>query len=122
VTRPDPELARFRYPEDWPEVAGDVRERAGGRCECRGECQDPFCNSGQQPDRRCKTQDQRHYPPLAVVALDANPSNAGTLGDRPNLRAFCQACADGLRYGLRRADPRRAPTDRRPAHQATLDL
>lgn len=28
-----------RYPDDWPEISRRIRfDRAGGRCECRGEC------------------------------------------------------------------------------------
>jgi hypothetical protein len=30
---------RARYPADWPEISRRIRfDRAGGRCECAGEC------------------------------------------------------------------------------------
>jgi len=121
MSRPDVELSSYRYPEDWPEVAADVRARAGDRCECRGECGSPYCNAPHQADQRCKMQERRHFPRHAVVALDHNPEHAGNLGDRPNLRAFCPACADSHRYGLQRA-PGDPGALRRPAPQTALDL
>lgn len=122
MSRPDLELARFRYPDDWPEITDQVRDRAGGRCECRGECADPYCTIVQSPDGRCKTQEERHFPRLAVVALDHNPSNSGSLANRPNLRAFCQACADAHRYGLLRRAAPGAGEVRPRARQTALDL
>lgn len=29
---------RERYPKDWPAISKRIRERSGGKCECRGEC------------------------------------------------------------------------------------
>ena len=30
---------RARYPKEWPAISKRIRfERAGGRCECEGEC------------------------------------------------------------------------------------
>jgi hypothetical protein len=35
-----------RYPANWPALRQAVLERAGGRCECQGEC-------GSHPQERC---------------------------------------------------------------------
>ncbi len=29
---------RHRYPPDWPQISLAIKERAGWRCECEGEC------------------------------------------------------------------------------------
>ena len=122
---PDPEQASHSYPEGWSAIAAEVQERAGGRCECLGECRNPFCPSGQDPAGRCIMQEQRHYPRLWVVALDRNPCNSGTLADRPNLRAFCASCADAFLWELKQK-PAQDPGDLTPrraaAVQGTLDL
>jgi hypothetical protein len=122
VSRPDPDVVRFRYPDDWPEVVDDVRGRAGDRCECRGECCNPFCSSSQDAEHRCKVQELRHYPRHTVVPLDHNPSNAGRLGERPNLRAFCPACTDAFRYDLKRRHPQDPAPARARAEQTALEL
>lgn len=40
-----PENAK-RYPKDWKDVSLAIKERAGWRCECKGEC-------GLHPEARC---------------------------------------------------------------------
>lgn len=38
---------RALYPANWKALSKRIRhERAGNRCECRGECGDPFCRHG----------------------------------------------------------------------------
>lgn len=32
------ESQRSRYPANWADISKRIRERAGGACECRGEC------------------------------------------------------------------------------------
>jgi len=125
MSRLELEPTAYRYPEDWPAIAAEVRGRAGGRCECLGECRNPFCPGAQDPDGRCTMQEQRHFPPLWVVALDRNPSNAGQIDDRPNLRAFCASCADAYLYDLKERPRGKDPVPKgasRPAVQVTLDL
>lgn len=123
MSRPLVESA-YRYPEDWPAIAEEVRSRAGGRCECRGECANPWCSSGQEKYQRCIMQEVRYWPRLAVLALDHNPMNCGQIENRPNLRAFCQSCTDSYRYDLKRRpekDPGEVPP-RTQAEQGSLDL
>ncbi len=75
-----------RYPPDWPAISRSIKERAGWRCECQGEC-------GRHEDR-C----DRHHGDLIPLTgakvvlttahLDHQPENC----DPGNLRAFCQRC------------------------------
>lgn len=84
---------RDRYPADWPEISRSIKEdRAGGRCECRGECGRPFAHV--DVDDRCRN---RHGQPaygtgsrvvLTTAHLDHTPENC----DPANLRAMCQGC------------------------------
>ncbi|MEU1550268.1 hypothetical protein [Nocardia sp. NPDC005745] len=84
---------RDRYPPDWPEISQRIRfGRAGGRCECLGEC-------GRPPDHldadgRCRN---RHNAPahgtgstvvLTTAHLDHTPEHCAD----DNLRAMCQGC------------------------------
>ncbi len=81
-----------RYPDDWSEISDRIRfARAGGRCECIGEC-------GLHRGRRCT---ELHGKPaiyargkvvLTTAHLDHVPENV----DDDNLRAMCQRCH--LRY------------------------
>lgn len=77
-----------RYPDDWPAISERIRTvRAGGRCECRGEC-------GRGHRARCRAwhghphPDTRSLVVLTVAHLDHQPENCAD----DNLRAMCQAC------------------------------
>lgn len=80
------------YPRNWRQISKSIRfGRAGGRCECTGEC-------GASHEGRCEA---RHGQPspytgskvvLTTGHLDHTPENC----DPGNLRAFCQRCH--LRY------------------------
>lgn len=130
MNRPDPERSTYRYPDDWPAIVEEIRQRAGGRCECAGECGNPWCPSGQDPERRCKVQEVRHFPRFQVVALDRNPMNSGSIGRRQNLRAFCESCADSWLFGFQhkpagdRGDRERpsSPGQGRAGRAAPLEL
>lgn len=88
-----------RYPLNWPEISNYIRfERAGGRCECDGEC-------GRGHDGRCEALHQEPHPQTGsnVILTTAHLGTDlpdGTPGDkhdkmdvRPeNLKAMCQAC------------------------------
>jgi len=83
---------RDRYPADWPAISLAVKDRAGWRCECEGECGRPVEHlSG---DSRCRN---RHGAPaygtgskvvLTTAHLDHTPENC----DPANLKAMCQGC------------------------------
>lgn len=80
---------RDRYPPEWADISKSIRfDRAGGRCECEGEC-----GRGTH-DGRCPN---RHGEPaygtgsrvvLTTAHLDHTPEHC----DPENLRAMCQGC------------------------------
>lgn len=80
---------RDRYPADWDAISTRIKtERAGGRCECMGEC-GRGTHEGRCPNR--------HGEPaygtgsrvvLTTAHLDHTPENC----DDDNLRAMCQGC------------------------------
>lgn len=80
-----------KYPDDWPDIRRRILARAGGRCECLGECD---LHSG----RRCVEVNRtaaahaRGKIVLTVAHLDHDTSN----NDESNLKAMCQRCH--LRY------------------------
>ena len=99
---------RALYPPDWPKISRQIRfERAGGRCECRGECgsthpvpEHPWsAPAGYVPgEKRCprthgailtnvRTRAEMRVV-LTVAHLNHDP---GDCRDE-NLRAMCQAC------------------------------
>jgi hypothetical protein len=81
-----------RYPPDWPEISQRIRfDRAGGRCECTGQC-------GLHRGRRCV---EEHGKPakfargkivLTTMHLNHTPEDCRD----ENLLAGCQRCH--LRY------------------------
>ena len=79
-----------RYPPDWAEISAGIRfGRAGGRCECEGEC-----GTGRHQDHRCEAEHGQPSPytgstvVLTTAHLDHDPPNV----DPANLRGFCQLC------------------------------
>ena len=84
---------RARYPEDWPEISHRIRfVRAGGRCECRGECGRPTDHLAD--DGRCRN---RHDQPAwstgsSVVLTTAHRDHTPEHCDDDNLFAACQGC------------------------------
>lgn len=110
------------YPANWPEISRAINERAGGRCECEGECGLHKTHPG---PRRCT---ERHgnkarwaagYVVLTVAHLNHTPADC-----RPeNLKAMCQRCH--LRYDTdhhihsRRQRERR---EREAAGQTTFEI
>jgi len=80
---------RRRYPPNWRQISLNIRTvRAGGRCECYGEC-GRRTHAGRCPNRN----GQPAYGTFAKVVLtvahlDHTPENC----DPGNLRAMCQGC------------------------------
>lgn len=79
---------RHRYPPDWSTISAAIRfGRAGGRCECWGDC--GFDHRG-----RCLAVHGDPAPlsgrpvVLTTAHLDHVPENV----ERGNLRAWCQRC------------------------------
>lgn len=84
-----------RYPPDWPDIVRAVRARAGGRCECTGEC-------GAHVGRCCARHGDPLENPSRFVVLTsahlwrgpcAEHHAAGVkCGDLEHLKGMCQAC------------------------------
>ncbi|MFC5144258.1 hypothetical protein [Streptomyces aureoversilis] len=80
---------RDRYPADWAEISQRIRfERAGGRCECLGEC-----GRGTHDGRCPNVHGSEAYGTgsrviLTTAHLDHTPKNCSP----DNLRAMCQGC------------------------------
>ena len=79
---------RARYPKDWQAISLTIKQRAGWRCECAGEC-----GRGTH-EGRCTN---RHRQPaygtgskviLTTAHLDHTPENC----EPENLKAMCQGC------------------------------
>lgn len=90
---------RARYPRDWKAISARIRfERAGGRCECTGEC-------GQDHGGRCDATHGEAHPHtgsivvLTVMHMDHQPEN----NDDANLMAGCQRCHNRYDAPMRRA-------------------
>lgn len=92
---------KSRYPLNWSQISGAIRERAGHRCE----------GSPAYPD--CRAENRKPHPVtgseviLTVAHLDHNPWNC----DESNLRAWCQRCHltyDGKLHAQNAAATRRA--------------
>lgn len=101
---------RARYPKEWRAISARIRfERAGGRCECEGEC-------GKHPHGvRCEG---RHGHPnprtrrtitLTVAHLDHVPEHC----DDDNLRAMCNACHLAYDAAHHAANARRTREEKR---------
>ena len=135
---------RARYPKDWPAISLSIRrERAGGRCECRGECGHThglavdYCDDSAHDCRgcaglgtgdcgavvipaRCTARNGAPHPVtgnrvvLTVAHLDHNPEHC----EPDNLRAMCQRCHLAYDAELHR----RTATATRRARRGTEDL
>lgn len=84
------------YPKDWPAISLRIRfERAGGRCECSGQCgTDHALDCANDKAPRCSSYNGHPNPAtgskvvLTVAHLDHTPENC----DDSNLLAMCQRC------------------------------
>lgn len=79
---------RARYPKEWPEISRRIRfERAGGRCECAGEC-------GHDHAGRCEAIHGELHPITGskVVLTTAHLNHTPEDCREEVLRAFCQLC------------------------------
>ncbi|MEV0616110.1 hypothetical protein AB0I81_22545 [Nonomuraea sp. NPDC050404] len=79
---------RHRYPADWKQISHRIRfERAGGQCECVGEC-------GHDHGIRCQARHGEPHPTngkttvLTTGHRDHQPENCAD----DNLAAWCAPC------------------------------
>lgn len=112
-----------RYPPSWREISERIRfERAGGQCECRGECGtdhkaealDMWCDE-RTGDERCAAMNGRLHPitrssvVLTVAHLDHTPENC----EDDNLKAMCQRCHNAYDAPERRAGIQKREREKR---------
>lgn len=80
---------RERYPDDWPEISQRIRfERAGGQCECEGEC-------GHDHGGRCEARHGEAHPVTqSKVILTTAHRHHAAIEDVADgdLFAACQRC------------------------------
>jgi hypothetical protein len=77
-----------RYPSDWNAISKRIKDRAGWRCECEGEC-----GRGTHEGRCTNLHGGEAYGTgskvvLTTAHLDHTPEHC----DDENLKAMCQGC------------------------------
>lgn len=91
---------KSRYPKNWHEISRRIRfERAGGRCECTGQC-------GLDHGARCKAvHNEPHPKTLARVVLTTAhlPGREIEQCGDDDLIAACQLCHNRMDAPMRRA-------------------
>jgi hypothetical protein len=105
---------RARYPADWKAISAGIRERAGDRCECLGEC-GRGTHEGRCPNRQYGVAyGTGSRVVLTTAHLDHQPENC----DPANLRSFCNGCH--LHYDRQHHNETAAATRRARAN--TMEL
>jgi hypothetical protein len=90
-----------RYPANWEEISNYIRfYRAGGRCECTGDCGVRHEDQNEERHARCHKRHgtdltNRRQVILTVAHLCQDPSCI----DESHMKAMCQGCH--LRYDAR---------------------
>lgn len=86
---------RARYPSNWKAISLAIRERAGQRCECMGEC---GLHPPNPEPRRCieRNGEAGAYTRGRIVLTTAHLNHTPEDCDPANLKAMCQRCH--LRY------------------------
>lgn len=111
-------MDRKRYPVGWDDISRRIRERAGGMCECVGECghthlHELHRDGARAGVARCMARQGRENPVTGrTVILTVAHLNHTPMDCRPeNLRAMCQRCHlsyDRPRHLAKQAANRRA--------------
>ena len=127
-----------RYPKDWKAISLRIRERAGQRCECRGECghqhagqacgapngamikRGEFNKADWVPHHGCSLclGGDRECRPVKVILTVAHLNHDAMDCRDENLRAWCQFCHLAYDHDLHVANARRT----RRAKLAARDL
>lgn len=96
---------RDRYPPDWAEISAAIKwGRAGGRCECEGEC-----GSGRHQGRCEAVHGQPSpYTGSPVVLTTGHRNHDPSDCDPANLAGWCQLCHNNYDRDHRRETRRNA--------------
>ena len=86
-----------RYPKDWKRISAAIRERAGNRCECEGECGLHRTTPG---PRRCveRNGEPAKWAKGKIVLTVAHLNHTEEDCRDENLKAMCNRCH--LRYDV----------------------
>ncbi|MAC12957.1 MAG: hypothetical protein CMN74_12235 [Sphingorhabdus sp.] len=90
---------RARYPKDWKAISERIRfDRAGGRCECEGEC-------GLDHEGRCTAEHHKPHPRTGSNVILTTAHLADPIEDCSdgNLKAMCQQCHNRYDAPMRKA-------------------
>lgn len=83
---------RNRYPADWADISLAIKDRAGWRCECGGECGRP-AEHLDDTGRCVNTHGRPAYRTGSrVVLTTAHLNHTPEDCDPANLKAMCQGC------------------------------
>jgi len=104
-------MKRADYPDNWKAFSADIRfERAGGRCECKGEC-----GKDHEADR-CPKRHLKVYDDVACILTVAHLNAKGgpcscepRCAKEEHVKAMCQGCHlryDHVRHQLNASDTR----------------
>lgn len=107
---------RARYPADWPEISARIRfERAGGQCECEGECGRGLIGGRPKHQGRCEARHGEPHPRTQskVILTTAHLDDPIEDCRDENLKGMCQACH--LSYDMDRHKVAAAETRARQA-------
>lgn len=102
-------FVKSRYPENWKAISRAIRERAGQRCECRGECSSAHVGGHcaapngalirRQIDApatwalaESQGRETGFGPPVRVVLTVAHLDHDTANNDAANLKALCCRC------------------------------
>jgi hypothetical protein len=92
-------MDRSRYPDNWSDITAAIRERAGDRCECTGQCatrgaKGPACLLIIGQGDRCEARNRStSWRTGARIVLTVAHLDDNTEHNQPdNLLAMCQAC------------------------------
>ena len=111
---------KARYPKDWPQISDRIKvTRAGGRCECEGEC-GRGTHDGRCPNRHGKP---AYGTGSRVILTTAHLNHTPEDCRDENLKAMCQGCHlhyDREHHAQTRAEPNAAALA--IAGQCSLDL
>ena len=112
------------YPPDWKRISRAIRDRSGGRCECRGQCGEDHGSTFHGP-APCRALNGAPHPitssrvVLTVAHLCRCRDREGRkCGDPTHLIAACQRC----HLALDRADHIAHARANRHARRAVADL
>lgn len=107
---------RQRYPANWPEISHRIRfERAGGRCECQGEC-------GHDHSGRCEAKHGLPHPVTGskVVLTTAHRNHTPEDCRDEVLFAACQRCHLSFDRAHHAATRKRRADARKEADRARI--